>query len=352
MRFYARVLWDGQRRIVTIPLQPVDGVTTAKLTCQKTGDNTYSVSITSTAASDLSGAYFNAAPLWMYINGNETYHVGEHFERAGNTISATITSSTTPTFYTSTFYFYYPGEITFNLPNDIDFSASCGGGDPTPTPDPEPTPSVSPYCEYEIGHMANPSADANSFILLSVGSDGNGHTIVNIKQDNAKNSAMFDYINIVGKKEVGSDVATGGSDEMAIMFNTPTPDGDGNIKFTLQWSTINWGGRWQIDDITIPADATCASADPFPGTNAYCKYTDNNLRSGGANVTLTWATNSDGDVVITLGDGEGASNTHFRNEGFEYGGGKTMDDSWFVYSGTKHSVIEPASTYFNAEVSL
>lgn len=118
----------------------VDGVTTAKLTCQKTGDNTYLVSITSTAASDLSGAYFNAAPLWMYINGNETYHVGEHFERAGNTISATITSSTTPTFYTSTFYFYYPGEITFNLPNDIDFSASCGGGDPTPDPvDPSTT---------------------------------------------------------------------------------------------------------------------------------------------------------------------------------------------------------------------
>ena len=107
-----------------------DGVTTAKLTCQKTGDNTYSVSITSTAASDLSGAYFNAAPLWMYINGNETYHVGEHFERAGNTISATITSSTTPTFYTSTFYFYYPGEKTFNLPNDIDFSAACGGSTP------------------------------------------------------------------------------------------------------------------------------------------------------------------------------------------------------------------------------
>ena len=66
----------------------------------------------------------------------------------------------------------------------------------------------------------------------------------------------------------------------------------------------------------------------------------------GANVTLTWATNNDGDVVITLADGEGAHNTHFRNEGFEYGGGKTMNDSWFVYSGTNHATVEYASNYF------
>ena len=241
-----------------------------------------------------------------------------------------------------------PAVAGFTLAN-IDIDNDCsGGGDP----DPEPTPSVSPYCSTEIGHLADPNAAAGSFILLSVGSDGNGHTIVNIKQDAAKNTAMFDYINVVGKKETGLDVVTGGSDEMAIMFNTPAPDGDGNITFTLQWSTINWGGRWQINDITVPANATCENADPFPGIHSYCKYTDNNLRASNANVTLTWDTNDAGDVVITLGDGEGASNTHFRNEGFEYGGGKTMDDSWFVYSGTKHSVVETASTYFTAEVAV
>ena len=220
-------------------------------------------------------------------------------------------------------------------------TASGGGG-----VEPDPEPSASPYCNTEIGHLANPSADANSFILLSIGSDGHGHTIVNIKQDDAKNSAMFDYINIVGKKDIGADVSTGGADEMAIVFNTPTPDGDGNITFTLQWSTVDWGGRWQIENITVPADATCASADPFPGEHTYCKYTDNDLRREGANVTLMWATNNDGDVVVSLADGEGAHNTHFRNEGFEYGGGKTMDDSWFVYSGTNNATVEYASKYF------
>lgn len=222
-----------------------------------------------------------------------------------------------------------------------------GGGGSTPDLDPEPTPSVSPYCSTEIGYMANPNADANSFILLSVGSDGNGHTIVNIKQDAAKNTAMFDYINIVGKKETGSDVATGGSDEMAIMFNTPAPDGDGNITFTLQWSTVGWDGRWQIDNITVPANAICENADPFPGEHTYCKYSDKDLKKNNTYAALTWETNAVGDVVITLSDGEGASGTHFRNVGFEFDG--NYDKSWKVYSGTKHSVCEPASIYFNYE---
>ena len=225
-----------------------------------------------------------------------------------------------------------------------------GGGGSTPDLDPEPTPSVSPYCSTEIGYMANPNADANSFILLSVGSDGNGHTIVNIKQDAAKNTAMFDYINIVGKKETGLDVATGGSDEMAIMFNTPAPDGDGNITFTLQWSTVGWDGRWQIDNITVPANAICENADPFPGEHTYCKYSDKDLKKNNTYAALTWETNAVGDVVITLSDGEGASGTHFRNEGFEFD--SNYDKSWKVYSGTKHSVCEPASIYFNYEEAV
>ena len=200
------------------------------------------------------------------------------------------------------------------------------------------------YCVYEIGHEGNPSADLNSFILLSVGSDGNGHTIVNVKQDDAKNSAMFDYINIVGKKDIGADVATGGSDEMAIVFPTPTPDGDGNIALDIQWSTINWGGRWQCH-VELPADATCATADPFPGDNTYCSYTDNQLRANNANVALTWGTDGSGNVIVDISDGEGATNTAFRNGGFENEG--SFAATWFVYSGTNHTTCEPATTYFN-----
>ncbi len=383
------------------------------------------VIITSDDVNNITG--YNAAPLWMHINGSETYQVGTHFSQDGNTVTATITSSSAPDFYTSDFYFYYPAEVHFILPiGDIDFTAACSAGDATPptmtsatkasqthntvvidveaddnvgvtkyviknhsddsevgeyTPaagqitveglTPETaynwdvyakdaagnvsaaginvsfTTDAAPgniYCNYEIGHEGNPSADINSFILLSVGSDGNGHTIVNVKQDDAKNSAMFDYINIVGKKDVGADVATGGSDEMAIIFPTPTPDGEGNIALDIQWSTINWGGRWQCH-IELPADATCVSADPFPSDNTYCSYTDNQLRAGNANVALTWGTDASGNVVVDITDGEGATNTAFRNGGFENEG--SFAATWFVYSGTNHTTIEPATTYFN-----
>ena len=206
---------------------------------------------------------------------------------------------------------------------------------------------MSPFCDTEIGHEGNVNADPNSFILLSVGSDGAGHTIVTIRQDAAKNTSMFDYINIVGIKEIGSDIATGGSDAMGILFNTPTPDAEGNITFMIQWSIINWGGRWQYN-VTLPAEAICANVDPYPSEPyLYCSYTDNNLNSGNANVALTWATDASGNVVIDIEDGEGASNSAFRNGGFELGGGLSFADSWKVYSGTNHQTVEDATVYFN-----
>ena len=206
---------------------------------------------------------------------------------------------------------------------------------------------MSPYCETEVGHQGNVNADPNSFILLSIGSDGAGHTIVNIKQDAAKNSSMFDYINIVGIKDIGSDINAGGSDAMAILFKTPTPNAEGNITFTIQWSTVNWGGRWEYV-ATFPAEAICANADPYPSEPyLYCSYTDNNLKWGNANVTLTWATDASGNVVIDIEDGEGASNSAFRNGGFELGGGLSFADSWKVYSGTNHQTVEDATVYFN-----
>ena len=78
------------------------------------------------------------------------------------------------------------------------------------------------------------------------------------------------------------------------------------------------GGRWQLNDITVPANAICENADPFPGEHTYCKYSDKDLKKNNTYAALTWETNAVGDVVITLSDGEGASGTHFRNEGFEF----------------------------------
>lgn len=311
------------------------------ITIKKVVDNTYSVIVEGSSTATITGTYnVNCGMSGGIDMTNGTWI----FDNSGyGKLTRTFEYASTPgvvgandlTMQKSTAT--GNGDLLFaKLPTDADWNATCDDEEstPDPDPDPDPTPSVSPYCDYEVGHFGEPSADVNSFILLSIGSDGHGHTIVNIKQDADKNSNSFDYINVVGIKEIGSDVTTGGKTEMAIIFNTPTPDGDGNIKFTLQWSKVGDGGRWQLNDVTLPADATCASADPFPGDNTYCDYTDNQLRASNANVALTWGTDLSGNVVIDISDGEGASNSTFRNGGFENEG--SFANTWWVYSGTNH----------------
>lgn len=208
---------------------------------------------------------------------------------------------------------------------------------------------ANPYTNLEVGHQNQANADTKSFILLSVGSIGNGKTVVTIRQDSEKNSAMFDYINVVGVKAFGVDVTSGGASSMGAIFNTPGADANGDISFTLQWSTVNWTGRWECS-VKLPADATCATIDPFPaGPYTYCGYTDTQLKWNDVYIQLTWNTTAAGDVEISIADGDGATNTHFRSGGFEYDGGRSFSDSWHVYSGANHCTCESASTYFTEE---
>ena len=330
-----------------------DGATTVNLTCTNPSENTYVVVITS-SNENFQGLI--GAGNYCYVNseGNSLQILQTSnfvdFNSSTRTLTITLTSTNgyKPKFY-NPFYLNFGGvqkEFTTIQNQTFDWPESCSGGGGE---DPGSTPVASPYCETEIKHQNLDNAAENSHVLLSVGSDGKGHTIVDFKPT-LSNAVKFDYINIVGKKDVGYDMdnAADGLDEMSMVFHTPDADGDGNITFLVQWSYSGWGGRYEYN-VTVPANAVCEHAVPFPGDDhLYCKYTDGNLRTKNANAAVTWSTNTDGDVVIELFDGEGAANTHFRNEGFEYGG-KSMDACWMVYSGTNHQTSEYASTYFTVE---
>lgn len=125
--------------------------------------------------------------------------------------------------------------------------------------DPTPQPAVSPYCQTEVGHLFAENADPNSYILLSIGSK-NGKTIVRIDQDAAKNSAMFDYLQVTGLATTGADVDAGGEKAMAVEFDTPAADADGNITLEILWSTVAWDGRWMVQKVKVPATAECEHA--------------------------------------------------------------------------------------------
>lgn len=125
--------------------------------------------------------------------------------------------------------------------------------------DPTPQPAVSPYCQTEVGHFLAENADPNSYVLLSIGSK-NGKTIVRIDQDAAKNSAMFDYLQVTGLATAGADVDAGGEKAMAVEFDTPAADADGNITLEILWSTVAWPGRWMVQNVKVPATAECEHA--------------------------------------------------------------------------------------------
>lgn len=117
---------------------------------------------------------------------------------------------------------------------------------------------VAPYCQTEVGHLFQENPDPNSFVLLSIGA-ANGKTIVRIDQDAAKNTQMFDYLQVTGLASEGADVAEGGAAAMAVEFDTPTAVND-SITLEILWSTVSWEGRWMIQNVKVPAAAACASA--------------------------------------------------------------------------------------------
>ena len=126
-----------------------------------------------------------------------------------------------------------------------------------------PQPAIaSPYCQTEVGHFFAANADPNSFVLLSIGSKG-GKTIVRIDQDAAKNTQMFDYLQVTGLATDGADVAEGGATAMAVEFATPAAVDD-SITLEILWSNPGWPGRWMVQNVKVPATAECEYAVLVP----------------------------------------------------------------------------------------
>lgn len=152
------------------------------------------------------------------------------------------------------------------------------------------------YCDYEIGHSAAANADNNSFVLLSVSSDGDGHTTVTIKQDAAKNTQMFDYLQVSGHASTGADVDEGGSDHIEVTFNTPAADSNGDITLEILWSTVNWNGRWMVQNLKVPANATCAtpSSDTEKPSMAEASVSIDSKTHNTVVIAITGATDNEG----------------------------------------------------------
>ena len=150
-------------------------------------------------------------------------------------------------------------EITFasgTAKRFVVWGATYELGEETPV---DPTPEiVAPYCATEVGHLFEENAAANSFVLLSICSK-DGKTIVRIDQDADKNNMLFDYLQVTNLATTGADITEGGETSLAVEFDTPVAVND-SITLEILWSTVDWDGRWMVQNVKIPATAACESA--------------------------------------------------------------------------------------------
>ena len=128
---------------------------------------------------------------------------------------------------------------------------------------------VANFCQTEVGHLMEATPAQDSYVLLSIGSK-NGKTIVRIDQDEAKNTQMFDYLQVTGLTQTGEDVAEGGAKAMAVEFDTPALTND-SLTLEILWSTVNWDGRWMVQNVRAAvAECEYAVLVPVPVTPITC----------------------------------------------------------------------------------
>ena len=88
----------------------------------------------------------------------------------------------------------------------------------------------------------------------------------------------------------------------------------------------------------------CASVMAYATVpSEYCSYYGDETRHGDTYAALSWETNAEGNVVITISEGPGANSCAFRNGGFE-GGIKA-----FLLSTDNFATFDSVQNYFTAE---
>lgn len=123
---------------------------------------------------------------------------------------------------------------------------------------------TSAYCSTPSGHFNDPNfAAAASHILLTITNiDANN---IRVKVEPNTDGAPIDFLQVNAS---GATPVIVGTDEGALLpeyvatiyYATPPTD----VTLTIFWSNPGWAGRWMIQDLVVPFNATCSSTPPPP----------------------------------------------------------------------------------------
>ena len=203
---------------------------------------------------------------------------------------------------------------------------------------------VEQYCRKATGHLGNAEfGDVNGRILLTLRKLSNSSVKVKVEPNNNGND-YFDIMH-VELNGVAQEIGSAGGSALSNMEFEYTGLASLNFTLNLLWHNHNWAdlnGRWTTQQFNVTEAELCTENTVLSLGSEYCCYYGDETKTGSRYATLTWETNEDGDIVITIGDGPGENNTRFR------GNGLGNDLSGFtVLSGAGFATSEAASTYFN-----
>ena len=194
-----------------------------------------------------------------------------------------------------------------------------GGDEPEPTPDPTITPG------YSAG--AGTNAGANYTYVYTNDDAGNVRLWVTFSEA---------LVGVAGPQFYtdGNVAIAATTTDNKVFYTSVTGKKDGDV-VKLRARIPRAGGLTE----TPLLSHTVGTKSGLIVTE-YCNYTNSDLTKNGVAITLSWETADNGDVVITMGNGVGATSCSYRNGGFEGG------IEAFVVSTDNFATTTPASDYF------
>lgn len=196
------------------------------------------------------------------------------------------------------------------------------------------------YCRFATGHLGQANfGDQFGRILLTI-KKVNETTIAVKVEPNNNGTRGIKYMNIIvngTSHEFGNNDGSG--EDLTGFYEI---SGLASLDFTFNLSFYCNTPNWTTNQFNVTAAELCEETTELSVGSEYCTYYGDETKTGSRYATLTWETNEDGDVVITIGDGPGETNTAFRSNGL----GNDLS-GFTVLSGAGFATSEPASDYFN-----
>ena len=198
------------------------------------------------------------------------------------------------------------------------------------------------YCRYATGHLGQAEfGDIYGRILVTIKKVDNSTIGVKVEPNN-NGTRGIKYLNII-VNGVGHEYGNndGSGDDLTGYFNI---SGLASLNFNININFYCNTPNWTTQQFSVTEDQLCDESPVVLSEGSeYCgDYGVECDRHNGAYAYLKWETTEDGDVVITMVDGNGSTNARFRGNN---GMGENLN-GFTVLSGTGFATSEPASNYF------